>query len=471
MFTVLGQRTRHRCDGGSRRSFLKAGSLGLAGLTLADVLRAEQVSGGGASHKAVINIHLDGGPPQMDLIDPKPEAPSEYRSPFSSIPTAIPGFNVTELLPKVASIANELVFLRSLVGAAAKHDAFQCQSGFNEKSLAAVGGRPALGCVVNHLLGSAQDRAPTFVDLMQGRPLARNSARPGFLGPAFGSFRPDISHLFERELEAGMKVEVARLGAGHTTKLSLMRELSVGRLDDRLSLLGGLDRTRRAIDHNGHMDALDTFTQQAYRILTSGEFAAAMDLEKEDPKMLDRYTAPVSSSNPGTKFYTSEGPQAGRKLLLARRLIEAGVRCVSVSISDFDTHSNNNSRMRQLGPIVDHALHALITDLRDRGMLDSVTVLAWGEFGRTPKINPEGGRDHWPRVAMGIMAGGGMPGGVVLGATDRYAGEATERPIHYQDVIATLYHQLGIDSATTLTDPTGRPQFLVAQGTPIAELV
>jgi hypothetical protein len=470
MLTVLGQRNQH-CDGVPRRSFLKAGSLGLAGLTLADVLRAEQSAGGGASQKAVINIHLDGGPPQMDLIDPKPEAPSEYRSPFSSIPTAIPGFHVTELLPKVASIANELVFLRSLVGAAAKHDAFQCQSGFNEKSLASVGGRPALGCVVNHLLSSAQDRAPAFVDLMQGRPLARNSARPGFLGPAFGPFRPDISHLFHRELEAGMKVELAKLGAGHTTKLSLMRELTAGRLDDRLSLLRGLDHTRRAIDHNGHMDALDTFTQQAYRILTSGEFAAAMDLENEDPKMLARYTAPVSSSNPGTKFYTSEGPQAGRKLLLARRLIEAGVRCVSVSISDFDTHSNNNDRMRQLGPIVDHALHALITDLRDRGMLDDVTVLAWGEFGRTPKINPEGGRDHWPRVAMGIMAGGGLPGGAVLGATDRYAGEATERPIHYQDVIATLYYQLGIDPAATLSDPTGRPQFLVDQGQPISELI
>ena len=306
---------------------------------------------------------------------------------------------------------------------------------------------------------------------MQGRPLARNSARPGFLGPAFGPFRPDISHLFQRELEEGMKVELAKLGAGHTTKLSLMQELSIGRLDDRLSLLRGLDHTRRAIDSNGHMDALDTFTQQAYRILTSGEFAAAMDLEKEDPKMLARYTAPGSASDAGTKFYTSEGPQAGRKLLLARRLIEAGVRCVSVSISDFDTHSNNNVRMQQLGPIVDHALHALITDLRDRGMLDNVTVLAWGEFGRTPKINPEGGRDHWPRVAMGIMAGGGLPGGAVLGATDRYAGEAIDRPIHYQDVIATLYHQLGIDPTATLTDTTGRPQFLVDQGQPIAELV
>lgn len=468
MLTVDGQPSRLRCDGIRRRSVLRAGALGVAGLTLADLLRAEQASGR-SSQKAIINIHLDGGPPQMDLIDPKPEAPSEYRGAFAPIPTSIPGFHVSELLPKVASIAKDLVFLRSLVGAASVHDAFQCQSGFSSKSLASVGGRPAMGCVINKLLGTPQDNAPAFVDLMQGRPLARNSARSGFLGPALGPFRPDISHLFQRELEAGMKVELAKLGAGHTTKLALMEGLSVGRLDDRLSLLQGLDRTRRTIDRNGHMDALDTFTKQAYRILTSGEFAAAMDLEKEDPKMLERYTAPISDS--GQKFYTSEGPQAGRKLLLARRLIEAGVRCVSVSISDFDTHSKNNDRMRQLGPILDHALHALITDLKDRGMLDNVTVLAWGEFGRTPKINPEGGRDHWPRVAMGIMAGGGLPGGAVLGATDRYAGEATDRPIHYQDVIATLYHQLGIDLGTTLTDTSGRPQFLVGEGRPIAELV
>lgn len=468
MLTVHGPPSSLHCDGLRRRSFLKAGSLGIAGLTLADLLRAEEASVG-SSQKAIINIHLDGGPPQMDLIDPKPDAPSEYRGAFAPIPTSIPGFHVSELLPKVASIAKDLVFLRSLVGAAAVHDAFQCQSGFDNKNLASVGGRPAMGCIVNKLLGSAQDNAPAFVDLMQGRPLARNSARPGFLGPALGPFRPDISHLFKRELEEGMKVELAKLGAGHTTKLALMDGLSVGRLDDRLSLLKGLDRTRRAIDQHGHMDALDTFTKQAYRILTSGQFAAAMDLEKEDPKMLERYTAPVSER--GQQSYTSEGPQAGRKLLLARRLIEAGVRCVSVSISDFDTHSKNNVRMQQLGPILDHALHALITDLKERGMLDDVTVLAWGEFGRTPKINPEGGRDHWPRVAMGIMAGGGLPGGAVLGATDRYAGEAIDRPIHYQDVIATLYHQLGIDLGTTIVDTSGRPQFLVDEGRPIAELV
>lgn len=425
-----------------------------------------QVSGKGSSERAIIHIHLDGGPPQMDLIDPKPDSPSEYRGAFRPIPTRIPGFHVSELLPKVASIADRLVFLRSLVGAASKHDAFQCQSGFDEKNLESVGGRPALGCVVNHLLGMPEDRAPSFVDLMQGRPLVRNSARPGFLGPAHGPFRPDISHLFHRELEDGMKIELARLGAGHQTKLSLMEDLSVGRLDDRLSLLRGLDRARRGMDSRGEMVAMDTFTQQAYRILTSGEFAEAMDLEQEDPKVLAKYT-PVSRDR-SKLSYTSDGPMAARKLLLARRLVEAGVRCVSVSISDFDTHASNNERR----PILDHALHALITDLDERGMLDRVTVVAWGEFGRMPKINPKGGRDHWPRVAMDIMAGGGLPSGAVLGATDRYAGEATERPIHYQDVVATLYHQLGIDpAAAQIHDPTGRPQFLVDEGCPIAELI
>ncbi len=184
------------------------------------------------------------------------------------------------------------------------------------------------------------------------------------------------------------------------------------------------------------------------------------------PKVLAKYT-PVSRDR-SKLSYTSDGPMAARKLLLARRLVEAGVRCVSVSISDFDTHASNNERR----PILDHALHALITDLDERGMLDRVTVVAWGEFGRMPKINPKGGRDHWPRVAMDIMAGGGLPSGAVLGATDRYAGEATERPIHYQDVVATLYHQLGIDpAAAQIHDPTGRPQFLVDEGCPIAELI
>ena len=469
MLEFLGQRVRH-CDGQSRRSFLRAGALGFGGLTFADLLHAENVSGIGSSNKAIINIHLDGGPPQMDMIDPKPDAPSEVRGEFSSIPTSLPGVHFTELMPKLASIAHKIVPLRSLVGSAGRHDGSQCQSGFDIKELPQTGDRPSMGSVLGKLLRSPSDESPTFVDIMQGRPQVRNSARPGFLGPAHAPFRPDISKMFHRELEQGMKGELKRLGAGHNAKLSLTEGLTVGRLDDRIELLQSLDATRRSIDESGSMAAMDDFTRQAYGILTSGKLAEAMDLDNEDPKMLARYTPDVAEPDP--KFFSNEGPGAARKLLLARRLVEAGVRCVSVSISDFDTHQANFERMRTLGPIVDHAIHALITDLEERGMLDDVSIVAWGEFGRSPKINSKGGRDHWPRVSMGLLAGGGMKVGQVIGSTDKHAAEATSRPVHYQDVIATLYHNLGIDGRrVTIEDNTGRPQYLLTNGKPISELI
>jgi uncharacterized protein (DUF1501 family) len=235
-------------------------------------------------------------------------------------------------------------------------------------------------------------------------------------------------------------------------------------------LLGQLDSLRRHVDASGMMDALDRFHQQAAGILLSGRFADAMDLQREDPATLAMYT-PSGSPEP-SPHVTSEGALATRKLLLARRLVEAGVRCVSVSFSDFDTHSANFPRMRHLLPIVDHGLAALVTDLEQRGMLDDVSIVVWGEFGRTPKINPKGGRDHWPRVGMALLAGGGMRTGQVLGSTDRTASTATSRPITYQDVFATLYHNLGIKaSATTLPDPTGRPQYLLDHGHVIDEVV
>jgi hypothetical protein len=453
-----------------RRSFLKAGALGVGSLTLADLLRAESAAGIRSSKKAVINIHLDGGPSQLDLIDPKPDAPSEIRGEFKSLPTRIPGLHLTELLPRLAANADKYVFLRSLTGAMGNHDAFQCQSGFGEKELSFIGGRPAMGCVVSKLLGTSKDSAPAFVDLMQGRPLVRNSARPGFLGAACSPFRPDISHLFHRELENGMKAELARRGSGHNQSLALTKGLTVARLEDRVSLLKGLDSIRRDIDTSGSMHALDEFTQLSLGILTSGRFASAMDLSQENPRVLDRYTPRII--RPADAYGSMESPKCAQKFLLARRLIEAGVRCVSISISDFDTHSRNFSALRYLGPLIDHALDTLVSDLAERGMLQDVMIVVWGEFGRTPKINNSAGRDHWPKVAMGIMAGGHLKTGQVIGATDKHAAEATERPVHYQDVIATLYQHLGIDAlGTTLTDTTGRPQYLVDLGQPIAELI
>jgi hypothetical protein len=469
MFTILGRAYRH-CDGLRRRDFLTAGAITLGGLTLADLLRLEAAADIKTSEKAIINIHLDGGPPQMDMIDPKPEAPVEIRGEFKPIATKVVGLQLCELMPKVAGIADKFSFIRSLVGSAGAHDAFQCQSGFAAKDLQSLGGRPALGSVVAKLRGSPSDIAPPFVDLMQGRPLVRNSARPGFLGPTYNPFRPDISKMFARELEAGMKKELAARGADHTIRLTLVDGLSVERLHERNELLAGFDKVRRDLDASGSMEAMDRFTAQATTILTSGRFAAALDLSQESPRVLERYTPDGSAD--ADRFYTSEDAPAVRKLLLARRLIEAGVRCVSVSFSDFDTHSKNFPRMRQLLPLIDHGLHALVTDLEERGMLQDVSIVVWGEFGRTPRINQQGGRDHWPAVSPALLAGGGMRAGQVLGVTDRYAGAVMSRPVHYQDVFATLYHNLGINpGSTTLNDPNGRPQHLLDQGLPIRELV
>ena len=450
----------------NRRHALVAGAFGA--WTLADLLRAEAAGGAKSSVKSIINIHLDGGPPQHDTIDPKPDAPEEIRGEFKPIATKIPGFHISELMPKIAGIADKFAFIRSLVGSAGEHDAFQCQSGFRAKELASVGGRPAVGCVLGKLLGSSDDPVPAFVDLMQGRPMVRNSARPGFLGPSLAPFRPDLSAIFARELEPGMQAELAARGKPGTIQLNFADGLTPERLRDRTKLLAGFDDVRRDLDNSGSMDALDKFGRQAVNILTSGKLADALDFDKETVANLARYCPPRIT---GPKFDTAEDEHCAKKLLLARRLVEAGVRCVSVTFSDFDTHSKNFPRMRQLVPIVDHAIHALVTDLGERGMLGDVAIVVWGEFGRSPKISKEGGREHWPEVGPALVCGGGFRGGQVIGSTDRTGGKVTSRPVSYEDVFASLYKTLGIDATkTTIKDPTGRPQFLMDKGEVISEL-
>ncbi len=456
----------------NRRHMLTAGAMGLGGLTLAGLLRAEDASGIRSSKKAIINVHLDGGPPQMDLWDLKPESPVEIRGEFQPIATSVPGIEVCELLPLIAQRAKQFAFIRSLVGSAGAHDAFQCQSGFNSKDLDSLGGRPAMGSIVSRLQGSPSDPAPPFVDLYQGRPLVRNSARPGFLGPSYQAFRPDISALFERPLEAGMVNELKAKGANHSVSLTLNGQLTLDRIGNRTALLHGFDRLRHEIDTSGMMDAMDRFTQQAIGILTSGRLAEALDLSRESPGEIARYTLEASTSAEAVQFTTADRPDAVKKFLLARRLLEAGVRVVNISISDFDTHSANFPRLRHLLPIVDRGLSALVDDLTERGMLQDVTIVVWGEFGRTPRIDPKtGGRHHWPAVGPALIAGGGLRTGQIIGATDRTASVAVTRPVHYQDIFATLYQTLGIDArTTTLIDTHGRPQYLLDRGAPLPEL-
>ncbi len=417
---------------------------------------------------SIINIHLDGGPPQHETIDPKPDAPVEIRGECLAIATTIPGLKLCELMPRVAAQAKQFVFIRSLVGSTGFHDAFQTQSGFHPKNIESVGGRPAQGSVLAKLLGKPTDAVPTAVDVMQGRPLVRNSTRPGFLGPAYAPFRPDVSHLFPRELEPEMKLELARTAIRPRLRLSLGEDLPASRMTERLTLLKQFDQTRRDMDATGAMEALDHFSQQAVNILTSNKLAKALTWDDEPASVLKMYSPPVSALK---TFETGEDERAAKKLLLARRMIEAGVRCVSVSFSDFDTHTENFPRMRKLMPIVDHAIAALVTDLTNRGMINDVAIVVWGEFGLSPKISKDGGREHWPEVGPALLAGGGWKAGQVIGSTDRTGGRVTDRPVTYEDMFVTLYHVMGIDPFKTIfKDPSGRPQALLDHGQVIKEL-
>jgi hypothetical protein len=464
----------------SGRRLFVAGMAGAAGISLADLLAADSAraantagaarlpTAGGPRARSILNVHLDGGPPQMDTFDMKPDGPAEVRGEFRPIATAVPGVAFCEHLPKLAALAGSLCVLRGLTGSAGQHDAFQCQSGYAATELASLGGWPAVGSVLAHLWGSPSDTAPPFVDLMQGRGLARSSARPGFLGPALAPFRPDIGGLFERPLEAGMQRELAARGEVFSTALALDAGLPAGRLEDRRGLLRALDRWKRRVDSAG-VASLDRFHDQAVGILTSGRVAEALDLDRERPSVTARYRL---EGPEGPRFETADSSRATLKFLLARRLLEAGVRCVSLSLSDFDTHASNFPRMRHLLPILDTGLSALIEDLADRGMLEEVVIVVWGEFGRTPRINGQGGRDHWPAVSPALLAGGGIRGGVVHGQTDRWAGSVTGGAVSYQDVVATLYHLVGLDpAAALLKDTSGRPHPLVERGRPIREIL
>jgi hypothetical protein len=447
MLTIYG-RGQVLCDGISRRSFLRIGGLGLgaAALTLADLNRLEASAGSPTRHKAVINVFLGGGPPHQDLFDLKTDAPVEIRGEFAPIGTSVPGIRICEVLPGLAKVMDRCAIIRSVVGATDRHDAFQCMTGWLTKDLASLGGRPSLGSVVSRLQGPVEPSVPPFVGLAEPTKEIRwsDSGKPGFLGPSFAAFKPD----------------------GEGRQNMTLSGLTLEQLEDRRRLLSSLDKLRRDTHTSGQMAAMDRFTGGAFDVLTSSRLADALDISKEDPKVRERY----GTGRPYS--YQFDGaPTVNEHLLLARRLIEAGVRVVTLSYGRWDSHSRNFDLVRDHGAKLDQCLSALIEDLDERGMLQDVTVIAWGEFGRTPRINKNAGRDHWPGVSCALLAGGGMRGGQVIGATNRLGEEPTERPVHFQEVFATLYHNLGIDtSRTTLTDPTGRPQYLVEKP-PISELL
>ncbi len=449
MLTILGgaqpAHTRF-CDRISRRDFLTIGGMTMGALTLPRLLEAEAKAGIGSSHKAVINVFLAGGPPHQDMWDIKVDAPREIRGEFQPISTSVAGIQIGELFPRIARMMDKFVPIRTIVGASGRHDANQITTGQLAQNPPA-GGWPSVGAWVSKIQGPVNPAVPAHVSLFY-----KTDHEPwgdpgdgGFLGMAHAPFRLVGGKGEKRTVE--------------NRENMILKGITLERLKDRGLLLRALDRFRRSADSSGNMEGLDAFTQQAIGILTSSALAQAIDLSNEDPRLIERY----GKGDP--EFRADGAPKMTENFLIARRLVEAGARVVSLNFSRWDWHSDNFRRARQDMPMLDQALSALVEDLDDRGMLDDDSIVVWGEFGRTPKINDKGGRDHWPKVSCALLAGGKMRTGQVIGQTNRLGEYAVERPVTFQEVLATLYANLGIDYQRYREfDLRGRPHYPVDQG-------
>jgi hypothetical protein len=444
----IGSNLRQRFhDGTSRRAFLRAGTLSVGGLSLSHLLRLEARGARQArsSHKSVIMIYLCGAPSHQDTYDLKPEAPAEYRGEFKPIKTNVPGMDICELLPLQAKMADKLAIIRNLRALATDtHMPEELLSGFPfgpEGGPASVkpGLRPTFGSVVSKLHPANGTNLPPYVTLDMGR-MPHGYGRPASLEPAF------LGHAHQ---------PFDPSAPGGAADLGLAAGTTLDRVADRKKLLDVFDDLRRDLEYSrGTFAGMDAFTAQALDVITSPRVRDAFDIAKEPDRLRAQYGNHI-------------------RFLQARRLVEAGVKVVTVLAPGYwDTHANNFKTLRQLLPALDKALHALVTDLHERGLDKEVAVVVWGEYGRTPKINGNAGRDHWPQASFALVAGGGFQMGQVIGATSSRA----ERPVGEsyipQNVLATLYQEVfGIDLATTLPDHTGRPVPILENTQVVKELL
>lgn len=453
----------------TRREYLRIGGLALGGLALPEILRAEAASDGPKKAKGIIMVLLPGGPSHLDTLDLKPDAPSEIRGEFRPIATNVPGVEICELLPRLAALADQYTIIRSLVGFRDDHNTHWCSTGWESHPAMdsspiiagfPPGDWPSMGSILSRQFGPRVPGVPPAVDLTPIDPDARFILRtppgqPGYLGPAHAGF--EVNSVDRRNI--------------------MLNGVSLDRLADRRSLLARFDQFRRTMDQDASMAGIDEFHQQAMAVLTSPRLAEALDLSREDPAVRGRYGLDRAYPN------ERDGKTFLDQFLLARRVIEAGARCVTLAFTrwpfgrmlrgdyNWDWHKDLFNEARGTLPLFDLGLSALLSDLRERDLLDDVAVVVWGEFGRTPKINANAGRDHWPSVASALVAGGGLKMGQVIGSTTRWGEQPQTRPVHFREVFATLYRQLGIDVATTqFHDLAGRPQYLVGEHRAMREL-
>jgi hypothetical protein len=430
MFNVLGAPQRF-CDGISRRNFLKIGAFG-AGLTLADMLRLRAHAGPSdtraatpSTNKAAVMIYLPGGPSHMDMYDLKPDAPTEYRGEFRPIQTNVPGVQICEHMPRQARMFDRLACVRSIVSVDEHSDSL-VTTGYSE-AVNRTQHHPAFGSVMSRLRNGQSD-IPPFVTL-RGMSIG---LEPGYLGVAHRAFAP---------------------GGQGLANLSLAGGMTMDRSQDRRSLLNQFDSARRDIDATGTMNGMDAFAQRAFDMVASGATRRALDLTREDPRVHDRY-------------------RGIEQFLTARRLIEAGVGCVTLAYGGWDTHERNFETLRRQLPELDRGIANLVQDLIDRGLYDDTIVVVWGEFGRTPRVNGNmGGRDHWSPVMSAMVAGGGMRMGQAIGASSPRGEYPASRRVTASQVLATLYRAIGIDPSITFPNNTGRPMYILDDREPISELL
>jgi hypothetical protein len=439
----------------SRRSFLQAGALGLgaSGLSLADVLRGEAANGGATRKNNVIILWMRGGPAHQDMWDPKPDAPVEYRGEFGVIPTKVPGIILSDMLPMSAAIQDKYSIIRSLHHHDAGHSSGDqlCFTGYNSGPNPDENIHPSCGSIASEQLSHLNPDLPTYVMIPRMVP-GTNSA---YLGVAHKPFET--------------QADPANAGPFRVPNFALADGITVERIGSRREVLNGFDRIKAEIDRTGQMTAMDRFQSTAWGILSSNAARDAFDLDAEPAAIRERYGFlpafdPQASDRCGA-------PAWSQRILLARRLVEAGVRIVTVDCRWWDTHVKGFESLR-LGflPRWDRAFSALIEDLEQRGLLDTTLVVGWGEFGRTPRVNANAGRDHYPNVFSAVLAGGPVKGGRVVGESDKLAAFPKVNPKAPQDVLAMIYRHLGVDLHRQYLDRAGRPHPVLPFGTPVDEL-
>ena len=427
MITIQGNESFRDCDGVSRRSLLKVGSLGLSAFGLPAILQAKEF--GAKPNKSVVWLWLGGGATHVETFDPKPSAPAEFRSVVGAIDTNVPGIQLGGLFERLSKVTDKLAVVRSFAHRNSGHGGgtHWLMTGYDNRQIDNGGlpHRPSIGSIVTRTTGTnAENGMPRYIRLG-----GISADGPAFLGPAYAPFDP----------------------SGEAKK-NLQLKIEMGRLNNRRDLLKRLDNYKREVDRTGLMEGLDKFEKQAFDTIL-GNSTKAFDLKLEDPKIKESY-----------------GPGLGDQLLLARRLCEAGSGFVTVHYGGWDMHSTIEKSLKGRVPQLDRAVAAFIDDVHQRGLQDDILLVITGEFGRTPRINKNAGRDHWAPLSTLALSGGGMNMGQIIGKSSKNAEIPSTKPVRPQDLMATIFKHFNIDENLQYIDKGGRPVYMIEDGTPIPEL-